>query len=232
MMKLKVVKVDPLELPSDIVWKISGIQKISLKDFVLYIDNQSDKMYVNKSAVPKKDITKIVNLATSEKPYILDDGTEDGDFMEYVYEKYGWEAYNSICDYHKAKMKKLDEQDAKNRLKEVLPLIEEITTSEFPVIPYNEYLIYEVFKKGGDAKRKTPRNVVGYNDIYVFYLGCLVGMGKVKKDDWSLSSGDNVLDYYYEICDMLEHIDVREMPRIHGYLKEMYFPEVVGGDVD
>ena len=224
-MSIEVIKVEPLELPADITWQVSGIQKISLKDFVLYIDSQNDKMYVNKSVVLKKDITRIVNLATSEEPYILDDDTEDGNFMEYVYEKYGWGAYNSICSYHSEKRKKLDEQRAKEQLKEVLPLIEEITTSEFPVIPYNEYLIYEVLKKGKDTKRKTPRNVAGYDDIYTFYLGCLVGMGKVKKDDWSLSSGDNVLDYYYEICDMLEHIDVQEMPRIYGYLKEMYFSE-------
>lgn len=222
-MELKVIKVDPLELPADIVWKISGIQKISLKDFVLYIDIQTDKAYVNKSVVLKKDIARIVDVATSEDPYIVEDGTENGDFLDYVYEKYGWEATSSICDYHSAKMKKRKEQDAKDRLKEVLPLIEEITKSDFPVIPYNEHLIYEVKKKAEDSRRKTPGNMVDYGSIYIFYLGCLVGMGKLKKDDYAVSSGGNILDYYYEVCDMLEHIDVQEMPRIYGYLKEMYF---------
>lgn len=222
-MKLKVIKVDPVELPADIVWRIGAIQKISLKDFALYIDSQADKMYTNKSVVLKKDVARIVNLATSEDPYILDDGTEDGDFMDYVYEKYGWAAYSSICDYHSEKMKKRKKQSAKERVEEVLPLIEEITKSDFPFIPYNEYLIYEVQKKGRDSKRKTPGNMVDYGSIYNFYLGCLVGMGKLKKDDYAVSSGGNILDYYYEVCDMLEHIDVQEMPRIYGYLKEMYF---------
>ena len=35
----------------------------------------------------------------------------------------------------------------------------------------------------------------------------------------------NVVDYYYGITEMLEHIDIQEMPRIYGYLKEMYFSE-------
>lgn len=224
-MKLKVIKIDPLELPADIVRKISGIQKISLKDFALYIDVQTDKMYVNKSVVLKKDIARIVDVATSKDPYILDDDTEMGKLMDYVYKTYGYEAYCSIFDYHKAKENEWRTQCAKERIEEIIPLIEEIMTSDFPVIPYNEHLIYEAKKKGMERKRRTSMDIVGTDYIYTFYLGCLAGMGKLKKDDYAVSSGDNVLDYYYEICDMLEHIDVHEMPRIHGYLKEMYFTE-------
>lgn len=40
---------------------------------------------------------------------------------------------------------------------------------------------------------------------------------------------DNVVDYYYGVIEMLEHIDIQKMPRIYGYLKEMYFAEGKGG---
>lgn len=229
MMKLEVVKVEPLELPADILWKISGTQKIALKDFALYIDEHNNKIYINKSVVKKKDVTRIVNVATSEDPYILDDSTENGDFMSYVYNTYGYETYNAIFDYHKAKINERRTQCAKERIKEIIPMIEEIMTSDFPAIPYNEHLIYEVKEKGMERKRRTSMDIVGYDYIYTFYLGCLMGMGKVKKDDYAVSSGDNILDYYYEICDMLEHIDVQEMPRIYCYLKEMYFTEQATG---
>lgn len=78
---------------------------------------------------------------------------------------------------------------------------------------------------GGKSKRKTAKNIVSYEDIYIFYLGYLAGSGVVNTDDYHLNSGENILDYYYKISEMLEHIDIQEIPRIYGYLKEMYFSE-------
>lgn len=222
MNKLEVIRTDPLDLPADIVWKISGLHHITLKDFKLYISK--GKMYVNKS-VPEKDIEKMVEIATFPGRYILDDDTEQGEFMNYVYKAYGMAAVNTICNYHEWRIKQQDEQRAKEQLQEVLPLIEKIEESDHPAIHYNEYLIYEVSKMGGKSKRKTAKNIVSYEDIYIFYLGYLAGSGVVNTDDYHLNSGENILDYYYKISEMLEHIDIQEMPRIYGYLKEMYFSE-------
>ena len=36
MSKIEVIKVDPLYLPANIVWQISGKQHIALKDFYVY----------------------------------------------------------------------------------------------------------------------------------------------------------------------------------------------------
>lgn len=222
MNKLEVIRTDPLDLPADIVWKISGLHHITPKDFKLYISK--GKMYVNKS-VPEKDIEKMVEIATFPGRYILDDDTEQGEFMNYVYKAYGMAAVNTICNYHEWRIKQQDEQRAKEQLQEVLPLIEKIEESDHPAIHYNEYLIYEVSKMGGKSKRKTAKNIVSYEDIYIFYLGYLAGSGVVNTDDYHLNSGENILDYYYKISEMLEHIDIQEMPRIYGYLKEMYFSE-------
>lgn len=222
MNKLEVIRTDPLDLPVDIVWQISGLHHITPKDFKLYISK--GKMYVNKS-VPEKDIEKMVEIATFPGRYILDDDTEQGEFMNYVCKAYGMAAVNTICNYHEWRIKQQDEQRAKEQLQEVLPLIEKIEESDHTAIHYNEYLIYEVSKMGGKSKRKTAKNIVSYEDIYIFYLGYLAGSGVVNTDDYHLNSGENILDYYYKISEMLEHIDIQEMPRIYGYLKEMYFSE-------
>lgn len=226
-MSIEVIRVEPLEIPANIVWYISGTQHIALKDFYVYVQEKENKMYVNKS-VPKKDIEKFIKVMTYPGRY-FDDDSEIGQLMNYIYEKYGYPAYESLFEYHRHQKEQEDDQKAKDQLQEVLPLIEEIMNSNHPAIHYNESLIYEVLKKGRDKKGKTVRNLIGYDEIYVFYLGCLVGMGKVNADDYSLDESGNALDYYYKISEMLEHIDIREMPRIYGYLKEMYFPVQKGG---
>lgn len=227
MSDIQVIRIKPLEIPSDIVWQISGRQHIALKDFYVYVQEKEDKMYVNKS-VPKKDIEKFIEVMTYPGRY-FDDDSEIGQLMNYIYEKYGYPAYESLFEYHRHQKEQEDDQRAKDQLQEVLPLIEEIMDSNHPAIHYNESLIYEVLKKGRDSKRTTARNIIGYDYIYAFYLGCLVGTGKVNADDYSLDESGNVLDYYYKIAEMLEHIDVQEMPRIYGYLKEMYFSEQEDG---
>lgn len=224
MNEIEVIRVEPLEIPSEIIWQISEKQHIALKDFYVYVQEKENKMYVNKS-VPKKDIKKMIEVMTSSVELITDNDTEIGQFMDYVYKKYGYAAYKSLTNYHQYKKHERDKQRAKDQLQEVLPLIEKIATSEHPAIHYNESLIYEALKKGRDRKEKTPRNIIGYDEIYVFYLGCLVGMGKVNADDYFLDESGNVIDYYYKISEMLKHIDIQEMPRIYDYLKEMYFAE-------
>lgn len=223
MSDIKVIRVEPLEIPANIVWYISGTQHIALKDFCVYVQEKENKMYVNKS-VPKKDIKKMLDVMAFPGRYI-DDDSEIGQIANYIYKKYGFAAWDSLFEYRQRKHQQEDDQRAKDQLQEVLPLIEEIMDSDHPAIHYNESLIYEVLKKGRDSKRTTARNIIGYDYIYAFYLGCLVGTGKVNADDYSLDESGNVLDYYYKIAEMLEHIDVQEMPRIYGYLKEMYFSE-------
>ena len=229
MSDIKVIRVEPLDIPADIVWHISATQHIAMKDFYVYVQEKENKMYVNKS-VPKKDIEKFIEVMTFPGRY-FDDDSEIGQVANYIFKKYGFAAWDSLTEYHRHKKEQEDDQRAKDQLQEILPLIEEIMNSDHPAIHYNESLIYEVLKKGRDREGRTPRNIIGYDYIYAFYLGCLVGTGKVNADDYSLDESGNVLDYYYKISEMLEHIDIQEMPRIYGYLKEMYFSEQEGGAV-
>ncbi|MBD5521422.1 MAG: hypothetical protein HDR03_09420 [Lachnospiraceae bacterium] len=222
-MSIEVIRVEPLEIPADIVWQICAKQKIALKDFYLYVQEKEDKMYVNKS-VPEKDIEKFIELMTFPGRYILDDDTEMGKYMDYVYETYGFAAYCAISDYHQYKMNKQEEQQAKEKAQSAIPSIEKMISARM----FDENMIYEAYSAGNDRKGQTPKNICSFSTVYSYCLGYLVGSGALKEKH-SPEESENVVDYYYGITEMLENIDIQEMPRIYGYLKEMYFTEGKGG---
>ena len=61
--KMKIVKVDPLEVPSTLVWYMAGLLQAPLKDFVVYVDEKENILYVNKTKkIPKKDICLFYTL--------------------------------------------------------------------------------------------------------------------------------------------------------------------------
>ena len=219
MSELEVIRIEPLDLPADIVWQISGLHPITPKDFKVYVQEVKGKMYINK-AVPEKDIEKMIEIATFPGRYILDDETAMGQFMDYVYETYGYPAYSTICNYHEWRMKQQDEQRAKEKVQSAIPSIEKMIETGM----FDENMIHEAYKAGSDRKGKTPKNICSFYSVYPYCLGYLVGSGALKEKH-SPEDSRNVIDFYYGITEMLEHIDIQEMPRIYGYLKEMYFPE-------
>lgn len=225
MNKIEVIKAEPLELPKEIIWHFSAKSHVSsLKDFIVYVCDKESKMYVNPS-VPQKDIEKFIEVITFPEHWVDDENGGMGEFLDYVYKTYGYPAYETLIDSHSWRLNKEEERKAKEKADIIKPLLDEIAKSEHPAINYNAKLIYEIKEAGSNCGMKTSRAKIGYGDIYIFYLGYLAGSGIVNTDDYHLNSGENILDYYYKISEMLEHIDIREMPRIYGYLKEMYFPE-------
>lgn len=226
MNEIEVIRVEPLEIPANIVWHISAKQQIALKDFYVYIHENDGKMYVNKS-VPEKDIEKMIEIATSPVRVILDDDTETGEFMEYVYKQYGYAAYSEIHKYHKHRTQEREKQEAKEKAQTLIPAIKKLIIAK----SYDEKLIYEISKAGRNEKGKTHDNLTSYDDVYVFFLGYLAGMGALEEDFAPLEDVSNAVDCYNNITELLEHIDIQEMPRIYGYLKEMYSPEQEGSTV-
>lgn len=225
MRELEVIKVEPLELPKEIVWHFSAKRCVSsMKDFVVYVCDKENKMYVN-SSVPQKDIEKFVEVVTFPNYWVDDENGGMGEFLDYVYHTYGYPAYEALIDSHTWRTDKEAERKAKEKAGAIKPLLDKIAKSERSAINYDAKLIYEIKEAGSNCGMKTGKAKIGYGDIYIFYLGYLVGSGVVNSDDYHLNSGGNVIDYYYGIIEMLEHIDIREMPRIYGYLKKMYFSE-------
>lgn len=215
---IELIRVEPLEIPADVAWLISATQQIAMKDFYMYV-HKDGKMYVNKS-VPEKDIKKMIEVMEFPGHFITDDDTELGQFMNYIYDTYGWATYNAMFEYHTHKIREQEKQEAKEKIQSAIPSIEKMIDKGM----YNEDMVYEALSAGHDRKGKPSKNRCGYSDIYAYCLGYLVGSGALKEEHHPEDSG-NVIDFYYGISEMLEHIDIQEMPRIYGYLKEMYFPE-------
>lgn len=115
-------------------------------------------------------------------------------------------------------LRQQDEQRAKEKVQSVIPSIKKMIKAGM----IDEYMIYEAYKAGNDKKGRTFKNLCGFSTIYTYCLGYLAGSGALKEKHSPEDSG-NVVDFYYGITEMLEHIDIQEMPRIYGYLKEMYF---------
>ena len=176
MNEIEVIRVKPLELPADIVWQISGLHHITLKDFYVYVQEVKGKMYVNKS-VPEKDIEKMIEIATFPGRYILDDETAMGQFMDYVYETYGYPAYSTICNCHEYRMKQQDEQRAKEKVQSAIPSIEKMIEAGM----IDEYMIYAAYKAGREKKGKTSKNICGFDDVYTYCLGVSGGKWGVER---------------------------------------------------
>lgn len=219
MSKLQIVKVEPLNLPSNIVWRITGRYHIELKNFYVYASESESKMYV-KNGVPEEDVAEFVRIATYPGRYVTDDDTEIGQTMNYIYEKYGYAAYSTLREYHEWMQEQQDEQRAKERVRSAIPSIEKMIAAGM----IDEYMLHEAYRAGSDRKGRTAKNICSFYTVYPYCLGYLMGSGALK-EDYSPQDSGNVVDFYYKISEMLEHIDIEEMPRIYGYLKEMYFTE-------
>lgn len=144
MNKIEVIKVEPLELPKEIVWHFSAMSCVSsMKDFVVYVCDKENKMYVN-SSVPQKDIKKFIEVITFPDYWVDDENSGMGHFLEYVYSTYGFPAYMALIDSHKWRLDREEERKAKEKVDAIKPLLDEIAKSEHPAINYNAKLIYEI----------------------------------------------------------------------------------------
>ena len=144
MNKIEVIKVEPLELPKEIVWHFSAMSCVSsMKDFVVYVCDNENKMYVN-SSVPQKDIKKFIEVITFPDYWVDDENGGMGHFLEYVYSTYGFPAYMALIDSHKWRLDREEERKAKEKVDAIEPLLDEIAKSEHPAINYNAKLIYEI----------------------------------------------------------------------------------------
>lgn len=176
MSKMKVVKIDPLELSPHLTWAISGLLQISLKDFSIFVDEKENTMYINKNLkFPKKDIDRLIEIATSTDIWLTD---EQYEFLDYVYEHYGSSACSAIRRSHDARKENSLKEKAKQQMNAIAPIIEK----ELQHTDIDEMVLYEAYKAGSNSGRKSRYKLVGYDYNYTFMLGYLIGMGKVSAD--------------------------------------------------
>lgn len=176
---MQIVKIKPKELPKDLVFRLNCVYEMELGEFVAIADNKEEILYVNHT-VPQKDIDGFLEVIAFPHYWVADDEAPTGKFLEYVYEKYGFGTYRELLDSHSWRLDKEEEQKAKKIAKKAIPMIEKQIKSENPLIEFDEHLLHEVYCAGLNRKGKTAKNICGYSSIYIFYLGYLMGAGKVK----------------------------------------------------
>ena len=160
------------------VFKMMHPHKMMLDEFIVIVDDIKEIMYVNVS-VPQNDVDDFVEMVTFSGKYINDDEEGLGAITEQIFQKYGANVYAILVDAYKYRQMEMEKRKANEMAKKILPLIENEVTSEDPIINYDEMLISEIRKAGNRSNRKTLHNIIGFGSVYLFYLGYLMGNGKI-----------------------------------------------------
>lgn len=177
--KMIVKRVLPKELTSDIIFRLNHLYHAELGEFVAMTDRKKEVLLVNKK-VPQKDIEGFLEVIMFPDYWVADDETQTGQFLDYVYHKYGFHTYMALLDAHTWQMEQKEKKRAEEVAKAIIPLIEEEVNSETPIVEYDERLAYEIWKHGYNLKRRTPNNLSNYGSVYEFYFGYLLGAGILK----------------------------------------------------
>lgn len=175
---MTVKRVKPKELPQDIIFKMNYLYKTTLEDFVIMVNNKQEIVYVNES-IPQSDVDDFMRYITFEGDYVNDYKAGLGKMLDAIYGKYGSNVYSVLLDAYDYREKKQKEQRAKEAAKVILPLIRKEVKKKRPAVRYDERLISEIWSAGYGLKEKTPENMTNFGSVYVFYLGYLMGAGKL-----------------------------------------------------
>lgn len=175
---MTVKRVKPKELPQDIIFKMNYLYKTTLEDFVIMVNNKQEIVYVNES-IPQSDVDDFMRYITFEGDYVNDYKAGLGKMLDAIYDKYGSNVYSVLLDAYDYREKKQKEQRAKEEAKVILPLIRKEVKKKRPAVRYDERLISEIWSAGYGLKEKTPENMTNFGSVYVFYLGYLMGAGKL-----------------------------------------------------
>ena len=176
-----VKRIQPKELPTECVFRLNYLYHADLGKFVAITNRTDEILYVNQT-VSQKDIEGFLEVIDFPDYAVAQPETKTGEFLNYVYNEYGSCTYLALMDAHSWNMKRIEERKAKEDAKAILPIIEKEVNSEMPITEFNERLIYEIWLAGNKLDRKTPKNLIGYGNVYGFYFGYLMGAGLLKCD--------------------------------------------------
>lgn len=178
---LTVKNIQPKELPSLLAFYVNQMYKIEVSNFVVIADNRKGILYVNSNrSIPQEDINGFLEVITFPNYWVNENDLPTGQFLDYVYYKYGFHAYRALLDSHTWHMEQKEKCKAEEASKAILPLIEQEINRENPIVKYDERLISNLYCAGLNANKKTPKNITNYENLYVFYFGYLLGAGKLK----------------------------------------------------
>lgn len=171
-----ILRIKPEELPQDRIYSLKWGYNTEVEDFIVSIDLNSKTIWVNLS-VPEKDIEQFIEVVNFQYSYVCDD-MGMGEFLEYVYNKYGFGTYNALIMAHRERRKRECKSKAKECVKDLIPTFHKKAKE----ICIDEFLLYAAHSAGYAIDSKTPENLINYGDEYVFLLGYLMGNGTLKND--------------------------------------------------
>lgn len=120
---LQIKRVEPDELPQDIVFRLNFGYRTSLQDFVIMVDNPQGIIYIRKNVVTDAEIEKIIEIITYPGNDVLNDATDRGKFADHVFSKYGWGADHIMIDANNYRREIVWKQRAQKHAKKILPFI-------------------------------------------------------------------------------------------------------------
>lgn len=212
---MTVKRIKPKELPQGIIFQMNYLFKTTLDDFVIMVNNKREIVYVNES-IPQSDVDDFMKYITFEGDYVNDYKAGHGKMIDHVYEKYGGNVCSVLGDAYDYCRNKRREQQAKETAKVILPLIRKEVKKKRSAVRYDERLMYEIWSAGYGLKEKTPENITNFGSVYVFYLGYLMGAGKLDKGT------DEKMKYITDTERMMRQIkDVEELKKIYTVAKTL-----------
>lgn len=212
---MTVKRVKPKDLPQDIIFQMNYLFKTTLDEFVIMVNNKQEIVYVNEY-IPQNDVDDFMKYITFEGAYVNDEKAGLGKMLDAIYNKYGSNVYSVLLDAYDYRKKKEKERQTKEAAKVILPLIRKEVKKKRQVVRYDERLISEIWSAGYGLKEKTPENMTNFGSVYVFYLGYLMGAGKLD------NGTDEKMKYITETERMMRQIkDVEVLKKIYTVAKTL-----------
>lgn len=184
-MKLKdvtVKRIAPGELPSILCFQLNYKYHTELGKFVVMFDGKQQILYVNRN-VPEDDVQKFIDIVSYPSPYINNPDCPISDVMDHVSTAYGWKVYEILMSAYSDRQKKIREALARKKSEGIVPVIQEYIRSviddKAPDV-FDDMLVSCIWDAGRNVELQTAYNQTSYSTKYVFYLGYLMGAGKIK----------------------------------------------------
>ena len=176
---MQIKRVSPVELPVNAIIRLKHVYHVKLEEFVAISASKEGILFVNHN-VPEKDIADFLEVIEYPHDDVADSRLKTGAFLDYVYKEYGFATYQVLLDSHTWHQMQEEQRKAKEVAKVILPLIEKEVNSEHPIVEYNEFLVFEIWKHGFALDKHTPKHMSNYGNVYEFYFGYLMGAGMLK----------------------------------------------------
>lgn len=153
--------------------------KSQLSRFIVTYDRKIKVLLVSPD-IPETDTEKFQMIASYTGPYINDIECEIRPIIEEICNKYGDEVYMELYEAYRARRDESECKQAEKKAEKIGSAINELLKDEnySAMVLDNELLMYYI-QNSAPQDRRTIRNKVGYETIFVFLLGYLMGKGVI-----------------------------------------------------